>query len=108
MKLTSFPLILQEARLAIEQIVIPRGEPVELLPRSSTIISLQMDFIKKYQLQSEKIGKEPNVRLRILPLHASETEVIAHEEGMADNFSSIDDLNGSHNSVARLPLLSDW
>lgn len=100
-------MILQEARLAIEQIVIPRGKPVELLPRSSSIISLQMSFIKKYQLQSEKIGKEPNVRLRILPLHASETEAIAHEE-MIDDLCNMDDLNGSHSSATKLPLLSDW
>lgn len=100
-------MILQEARLAIEQIVIPRGKPVELLPRSSSIISLQMNFIKKYQLQSEKIGKEPNVQLRILPLHASETESIAHEE-MIDDLSNMDDLNGSHSSATKLPLLSDW
>eukprot|EP00268_Persea_americana_P033975 TRINITY_DN33604_c1_g1_i6.p1 TRINITY_DN33604_c1_g1~~TRINITY_DN33604_c1_g1_i6.p1 ORF type:complete len:666 (-),score=139.09 TRINITY_DN33604_c1_g1_i6:391-2388(-) len=98
---------LEEARLAIEQIVIPRGKPVELLPRSSSIISLQMSFIKKYQLQSEKIGKEPNVRLRILPLHASETEAIAHEE-MIDDLCNMDDLNGSHSSATKLPLLSDW
>ncbi|KAJ4976423.1 hypothetical protein NE237_001529 [Protea cynaroides] len=45
---------LEEVRLAIEQVVIPKGEPVELLARSSYIMSLQMDLIQKYQLQSEK------------------------------------------------------
>lgn len=37
----------QEARLAIEQTVIPKGKHVELLPRSPLILSLQMDLIKK-------------------------------------------------------------
>uniref|UniRef100_A0A7N0T6D2 AAA+ ATPase domain-containing protein n=1 Tax=Kalanchoe fedtschenkoi TaxID=63787 RepID=A0A7N0T6D2_KALFE len=58
---------LQEARVAIEQVVIPKGEPAELLPRPSSIISLQISLIRKYRLQWEKLDGEPNAQLRILP-----------------------------------------
>ncbi|XP_077251157.1 P-loop containing nucleoside triphosphate hydrolases superfamily protein isoform X3 [Tasmannia lanceolata] len=101
-----------EARLAIEQIVIPKGEPVELLPRSSHIMSLQMDLIQKYQLRSEKVGKGPDVRLHILPLHA-EMEGRAYSGGAvnvankSDDLSCSNDINDSHNGTARLPLLSE-
>ncbi|XP_021890238.1 uncharacterized protein ycf45-like isoform X3 [Carica papaya] len=61
---------LEEARVAIEQVVIPKGEPVELLPRPSPIITLQVDLIQKYQLRSETVGQEPEDRLRILPFQA--------------------------------------
>lgn len=61
---------LEEARVAIEQVVIPKGKPVELLPRPSPIITLQVDLIQKYQLRSETVGQEPEVRLRILPFQA--------------------------------------
>ncbi|XP_077251156.1 P-loop containing nucleoside triphosphate hydrolases superfamily protein isoform X2 [Tasmannia lanceolata] len=103
---------LEEARLAIEQIVIPKGEPVELLPRSSHIMSLQMDLIQKYQLRSEKVGKGPDVRLHILPLHA-EMEGRAYSGGAvnvankSDDLSCSNDINDSHNGTARLPLLSE-
>lgn len=65
-----FFYILQEARVAIEQVVIPKGKPVELLPRPSPIITLQVDLIQKYQLRSETVGQEPEDRLRILPFQA--------------------------------------
>ncbi|KAI3974300.1 hypothetical protein MKX01_030969 [Papaver californicum] len=62
---------LEEARLAIEQVVIPKGEPAELLPRSFHIMSLQMNLALEYQLLSERVGKEPNAHLHILPLQSS-------------------------------------
>jgi stage III sporulation protein SpoIIIAA len=58
---------LEETRLAVEQIVIPKGQPVELLPRSSIIRRMQHELVEHYQLRSESYGTEPNRRLRIFP-----------------------------------------
>lgn len=101
---------MQEARIAIEQVVIPKGEPAELLPRPPHIVSLQIELIKKYRLQSEKVDEGSVLRLRILPFqltanndeNSSETADANYE---FDNFDSYG-ANGSH-SVGRLPLLPD-
>lgn len=105
--------IFQEARIAIEQVVIPKGEPVELLPRPSSIMSLQIDLIRKYQLEAERIGKEADVRLRILPYHTIRIEE-NHTSKRADDDDEFDDVlgtngntNGSLSTVDRLPLLPD-
>ena len=58
---------LEEARLAVEQIVIPKGQPVELLPRSAKVRKMQHELIEHYRLQSDSFGDEPNRRLRIYP-----------------------------------------
>lgn len=58
---------LEEARLAVEQIVIPQGQPVELLPRSAKIRKMQHELIEHYRLQSDSFGDDPNRRLRIYP-----------------------------------------
>jgi stage III sporulation protein SpoIIIAA len=58
---------LEEARLAIEQIVIPKAQPVELLPRSGFIRKLQHELVEHYHLKSMSFGTEPNRRLRIFP-----------------------------------------
>lgn len=58
---------LEEARLAVEQIVIPKGQPVELLPRSAMIRKMQHELIEHYHLKSQSLGDEPNRRLRIYP-----------------------------------------
>ena len=58
---------LEETRLAVEQIVIPKGQPVELLPRSSLIRKMQHELIEHYHLKSQSFGDEPNRRLRIYP-----------------------------------------
>lgn len=104
---------LEEARLAIEQVVIPKGEPVELLPRPSHIMLLQRDLIRKYKLQSEKIGTEPDVRLRILPFqtrtdedrHTSESDGL--DSGLDDFICSKNGTIGTPNTVDRLPLLPE-
>ncbi|XP_059662703.1 protein SEEDLING PLASTID DEVELOPMENT 1 [Cornus florida] len=107
---------LEEARIAIEQVVIPKGEPVELLPRPSKIMSLQKDLIRKYKLESEKVGKEKDVRLRILP-----SEYRMDEDGQSgeivdanskfdeffSHFSLTAETNGSPYDIDRLPLLPD-
>nr|WP_267384418.1 R3H domain-containing nucleic acid-binding protein [Cyanobacterium sp. uoEpiScrs1] len=59
---------LEEARLAVEQIVLPKGQPVELLPRSSKVRKMQHELVEHYRLQSNSLGKEPNRRLRIYPV----------------------------------------
>lgn len=58
---------LEEARLAVEKIVIPKGQPVELLPRSAKIRKMQHELIEHYRLKSSSFGDEPNRRLRIFP-----------------------------------------
>ncbi|WP_027269270.1 R3H domain-containing nucleic acid-binding protein [Leptolyngbya sp. PCC 6406] len=58
---------LEEARLAVEQIVIPKGQPVELLPRSARIRKMQHELAEHYRLKSLSFGDEPNRRLRIYP-----------------------------------------
>ncbi|MGA7952570.1 MAG: R3H domain-containing nucleic acid-binding protein [Gloeobacterales cyanobacterium] len=58
---------LEEARLAVEQLVLPRGQSVELLPRSPKIRRMQHELVEHYQLTSESFGEEPHRRLRIYP-----------------------------------------
>jgi hypothetical protein len=59
---------LEEARLAVEQIVIPKGQPVELLPRSARVRQMQHQLVEHYRLKSDSFGSEPNCRLRIYPV----------------------------------------
>jgi len=58
---------LEEARLAVEQIVLPKGQPVELLPRSAKVRKMQHELVEHYRLKSSSFGEEPNRRLRIYP-----------------------------------------
>ena len=58
---------LEEARLEVEQIVIPKGQPVELLPRSAKVRKMQHELVEHYRLKSDSFGDEPNRRLRIYP-----------------------------------------
>ncbi len=58
---------MEEARLAVEQIVLPKGQPVELLPRAPHIRKMQHELVEHYRLKSESFGQEPNRRLRIYP-----------------------------------------
>lgn len=58
---------LEEARLAVEEIVIPLGQPVELLPRSPKVRKMQHELAEHYRLRSDSFGEEPNRRLRIYP-----------------------------------------
>jgi hypothetical protein len=58
---------LEEARLAVEQIVLPKGQPVELLPRPARVRKMQHELIEHYRLHSQSFGEEPNRRLRIYP-----------------------------------------
>lgn len=104
---------LEEARLAIEHTVIPKGEPVELLPRSSNIMLLQKDLIRKYKLKSERLGEEPDVHLRILPYQSTVDEERGNGERNNTGsepetlIGSISETNGSVYTVDKLPRLPD-
>jgi stage III sporulation protein SpoIIIAA len=58
---------LEETRLAIEGIVIPRKQKMDLLPRSSSIRKLQHELLKHYQLKGCSVGDNPSRRIRIYP-----------------------------------------
>ncbi|KAK6774759.1 hypothetical protein RDI58_029998 [Solanum bulbocastanum] len=105
---------LEEARIAMERVVIPKGEPVELLPRPTNIRLLQKDLVRKYKLKSERIGTGTDLRLRILPFTSASDEDGHDSEGVDDE-SEVDELlfrpnaesNGSAYTVNRLPLLPE-
>lgn len=106
---------LEEARIAIEQVVIGKGEPVELLARPAHIVSLQADLARRYQLQSEIVGLEPEARLRIFPFYSTtgkqddEEEVVeGGETGLEEFLHSNGNGNGSSLYVERLPILPDY
>ena len=48
---------LDEVRMAVEQLVIPHREPVELLPRSGRIIEMQQALVESYSLNHTAIGE---------------------------------------------------
>ena len=58
---------LEEARLAIEEIVIPKGIPIDLFPRTSRLRKQQHELVSHYQLRGVSVGKDQNRRLRIKP-----------------------------------------
>jgi hypothetical protein len=58
---------LEECRLAVEQLVIPKGRPVELLPRSAAVREMQADLVGRYQLACAVFGSGRQQRLRIFP-----------------------------------------
>jgi len=58
---------LEEARLAVEQVVLSRKQPVELLPRSAKVRKMQHELVEHYHLQANSFGEDPNRRLRIYP-----------------------------------------
>ncbi|MGB1622221.1 MAG: AAA family ATPase, partial [Synechococcus sp.] len=58
---------LEECRLAVEQVVVPHGRPVELLPRTKRVRQMQEDLISRYQLRSDEFGSDDTCRLRVFP-----------------------------------------
>jgi hypothetical protein len=58
---------LEECRLAVEQLVLPQGQPVELLPRSPRVRRLQAELAAHYQLATAEFGSGGQQRLRIFP-----------------------------------------
>ncbi|XP_074290251.1 protein SEEDLING PLASTID DEVELOPMENT 1 [Silene latifolia] len=104
---------LEEARIAIEELVIPEGETVELLPRPSYIVLLQAKLARKYHLQSEILGTEPDARLRILPLYSSihgkqmDRKAADFENALEEFMHTNGNGNGSSHFTDRLPILPD-
>ncbi|KAE8815813.1 hypothetical protein D1007_06643 [Hordeum vulgare] len=105
---------LEEARLAVEQVVIPKGESMQLLPRPSTIISSQVNLVERFNLKWEVTGQEPNACLRILPQFADREEVAASEQetsetapGLTDSDGSSDGMDYTQSGVTRLPFLPE-
>ena len=58
---------LEECRLAVEQVVVPQGLPVELLPRSEDVRQMQADLVTRYRLRSDVFGSSGQRRLRVFP-----------------------------------------
>jgi hypothetical protein len=58
---------LEEARLAVEQIVMPLQQPVELLPRSQHVRQAQGKLCERYGLSWEVVGAGDESRLRVCP-----------------------------------------
>lgn len=110
---------MQEARLGIERIVIPKKEPVDLLPRPAKIVTLQGNLVKKYNLRSEIQRREAETYLRILPYgmdqDRDDDEYEEEEELEEENGGELDELgfatgesnNGLPYGIDRLPLLPD-
>ncbi|KAM4094344.1 hypothetical protein ACJW30_06G189200 [Castanea mollissima] len=102
---------LEEVRLAIEYIVIPGGEPVELLPRRSEIIARQLELVESYQLAAENSGTELNPRLQILPQRLSKKDIPkspkSHSSFQKEADSTPLTRSGRGTSVTRLPLLPE-
>lgn len=103
---------LEEARLAIEQIVIPKSQPVELLPRSFEIVACQMKLIESYQLATETTGSESSLRIRILPYNLPVSNGVSNanlslKAGDNDDNPPSESLGLSGTSVNRLPILPE-
>ncbi|XP_018810639.1 protein SEEDLING PLASTID DEVELOPMENT 1 isoform X1 [Juglans regia] len=102
---------LEEVRLAIEYIVIPGGEPVELLPRCSEIIARQLELVESYQLAAENSGTEQNPRLQILPQRLSGKNISKSAKSSSSSRKETDSASltgsGGGTSVTRLPLLPE-
>ncbi|KAL5198298.1 hypothetical protein ABZP36_001810 [Zizania latifolia] len=99
---------LEEARLAIEYIVIPGGEPVELLPRCSEIVARQLELVESYQLLAETFGTDSNSRLQILPVKITKKSSSKGSTGSMAKQASSDLIvsdNGGGSSFSRLPFL---
>jgi len=58
---------LEETRLAIEEIVIPKKMVIDLFPRSGFIRKQQHELISHYQLQGLTVGEKGKKRIRIFP-----------------------------------------
>jgi hypothetical protein len=58
---------LEETRLVIEEIIIPRQLCVDLKPRTNVTRKLQYELALHYQLKSISIGAESKRRIRIYP-----------------------------------------
>ncbi|MFN6351261.1 MAG: AAA family ATPase, partial [Cyanobacteriota bacterium] len=58
---------MEECRLAVEQVVLPQGRPVELLPRNERVRAMQAELVSRYRLRSAVFGQGEQQRLRVFP-----------------------------------------
>lgn len=58
---------MEECRLAVEQVVLATGQPVELLPRSEEIRRMQAELAARYRLRTAVFGRGEEQRLRVFP-----------------------------------------
>ena len=58
---------LEEVRLVIEEIVVPRKIVVDLFPQTSMLRKQQHEIVAHYQLDGITVGKNNNRRIRIFP-----------------------------------------
>jgi hypothetical protein len=58
---------MEECRLAVEQVVLATGQPVELLPRSEAIRRMQAELAARYRLRTAVFGRGEQQRLRVFP-----------------------------------------
>jgi hypothetical protein len=58
---------LEECRLAVEQVVLAQGQPVELLPRSEAVRQQQAELVARYRLRTAVFGHGEQQRLRVFP-----------------------------------------
>jgi hypothetical protein len=58
---------MEECRLAVEQVVLATGQPVELLPRSEEIRRMQAELAGRYRLRTAVFGRGEQQRLRVFP-----------------------------------------
>ncbi|KAK3019160.1 hypothetical protein RJ639_003247 [Escallonia herrerae] len=100
---------LEEVRLAIEYIVIPGGEPVELLPRRSEIVARQLELVESYQLTVENSGTDLNPRLQILPQKLNKITALKHSKSSSilHKDTTFKPVARGGGGVARLPLLPE-
>lgn len=76
---------LEEARLAIESLVLANNQPVELLPRSTALIELQRQLAwQRYRLPVEVVGAADCRRLRVLPPNWAPAAAGAVPSGVAE------------------------
>jgi stage III sporulation protein SpoIIIAA len=58
---------LEECRLAVEQVVLAQGQPVELLPRSAAVRQQQAELAARYRLRTAVFGHGDQQRVRVFP-----------------------------------------
>ncbi|PNW72226.1 hypothetical protein CHLRE_16g676850v5 [Chlamydomonas reinhardtii] len=58
---------LEEAQVAVTEIVIPLHQPVELMPRARSVLEAQIKLLERYKLSHEIVGAGAEARIRILP-----------------------------------------
>ncbi|KAG2434063.1 hypothetical protein HXX76_007791 [Chlamydomonas incerta] len=58
---------LEEAQVAVTEIVIPLHQPVELMPRARSVLDAQIKLLERYKLSHEVVGAGAEARIRILP-----------------------------------------